>query len=281
MAAGYQVLDMVAQLGNDPSALEQYKQQQQLALDNMNVDRQKLATQQIALNQQIAVMQQQSAPDPQQQLAMAQQQQQLTIAQQQILGQIAAAEQQLATLALRPTPTLVTLDTIPTIHTTTLGASSAMVRSASAAPAASHMIGDGHDDVDLVSEDSLTVSPDKLKPYARSGARSSSGSRATRNAAGVVKPINGRSRSMTPARPQRLRPPLAPATIPRPIAVPATSGTLEDRVAAMEAQRATDHQVINALSDAILGIRVDARQLGAGFQALTQSGMELRLIDHI
>ena len=36
MSEGYQVLGMVAQLGNDPSALEQ-QQQQKLALDHMDM----------------------------------------------------------------------------------------------------------------------------------------------------------------------------------------------------------------------------------------------------
>ena len=54
------------------------------------------------------------------------------------------------------------------------------------------------------------------------------------------------------------------------------SDTAEARLAALEAQRANDHQVINALADAILGVRVDARQQGADFQALAQSGLELR-----
>ena len=272
---------MVAQLGNDPSALEHYKQQQQLALDSMNADQQKLATEQMALDQKILAVQQQAVPDPQPQLALAQQQQQIHAAQQQLATAaaearivVSAAEQQLAHLALRHTPTLVsTIPTIPTIPTA-VGASSAMVRSASAAAGRGH--DDGRDDVDLVSEDSLTVSPDKLKPYARSGARSASGSRATRKAAGVVKPISLRSRSMTPTRDQRLKPPLAPAKIQRPIAVPDTSGTLEGRVAAMEVQRAADHKVLNAMADAILGVRADAQQLNADFQALTQSGMELR-----
>ena len=137
MAAGYQVLDMVAQLGNDPRALEHYKQQQQLALDSMNADQQKLATEQMALDQKILAVQQQAVPDPQQQLALAQQQQQIHVAQNQLATAVSearivvsAAEQQLANLALRHTPTLVS--TIPTIHTA-IGASSAMLRSASAA----------------------------------------------------------------------------------------------------------------------------------------------------
>ena len=44
----------------------------------------------------------------------------------------------------------------------------------------------------------------------------------------------------------------------------------------MEAQRAQYHSVINALGDAILGVRMYARQQGAEFQALTQIGLELR-----
>ena len=51
MALGYQVLDMVAQLGsNDPSLVEE----QQLALAHMNMQQQQLAHQQAVLDQQLA-----------------------------------------------------------------------------------------------------------------------------------------------------------------------------------------------------------------------------------
>ena len=52
MSKLYQELSMVAQLGNDPSALEQQQQQYNSALAHMNMQQQQLAQRQVALDQQ-------------------------------------------------------------------------------------------------------------------------------------------------------------------------------------------------------------------------------------
>ena len=83
MSEGYQVLGMVAQLGNDPSALEQ-QQLEKLALDHMDMYHQQFSQQQTALaHQQLPLDKriteaQTSQCDPTQQLALEQEQQQLT-----------------------------------------------------------------------------------------------------------------------------------------------------------------------------------------------------------
>ena len=115
MSLGYQVLDMVAQLGNDPSLVEQ----QQLALAHMNMQQQQLAHQQAVLDQQLA-----ATADPQHQAALIQQKQQLAADQQ----KLATAQQQL-TAAQPQQPITTTLDTLDT----TLGSSSAMLIAGSSA----------------------------------------------------------------------------------------------------------------------------------------------------
>ena len=85
MSQGYQQLGMVAQLGNDPSALDE--QQQALALAHQQ------ATQQ---QQQLALAQQQAA----------QQQQQVALSQQQAAQQPPQQPQQLVTTLDQPTTQL-------------------------------------------------------------------------------------------------------------------------------------------------------------------------------
>ena len=152
MSQGYQQLDMVAQLGNDPSGLDE-QQKQALALA--------------------------------QQQQLAQPQQQATIMQQQ---------HNLEPPAQRPRLQ----------HNTQLGVVQAM--SQSPAPGASHRFESAHsqlgEDEELLSEDSLVVSPDAKQPRpARAGARSLSGSRTK----SVKKDTITKSRSGSTERPPRMQ----------------------------------------------------------------------------
>jgi ABC-type uncharacterized transport system permease subunit len=183
MSQGYQQLGMVAQLGNDPSALDE--QQQALALA------QQQATQQ---QQQLALAQQQ-----QQQLALAQAQQQQQTAQQ--------PPQQLVTTLDQPTTLTTQLGVSPSAMQSAVGyVRDASVQSFATAP----------EDEDLLSEDSLVVSPDHKRPArARAGARSLSGPRSKKKAT-ITGPLAGRPRSDSAARPPRLKPVAGTGLVPVP-----------------------------------------------------------------
>ena len=74
-----------------------------------------------------------------------------------------------------------------------------------------------------------------------------------------------------------MRPPgAASVAVVRPAAIQAVSGTADARLTALEGQRASDHQVMNALADAIVMVQAEVRHQGSAMQAITQSGLDLR-----
>ena len=170
MSKLYQELSMVAQLGNDPSALEQ-QQQYNSALAHMNVQQQQLAQQQVALEQQ----KQQCPADTQQQLALAQQQQQLTdtqqqlaLAQQQSQQGLNGVNQQLATLMQqRAEQERAAHERATNVGATNVGASnvsphsSAMARSRDPSVLGAETLSfNVAAEDDLLSDNSLTMSPE-------------------------------------------------------------------------------------------------------------------------
>ena len=135
---------------------------------------------------------------------------------------------------------------------------------------------------ELVSDDSLTVSPDmtlrqKLESRSRSGARSSSGTR-TRKGPSVVKPAFSRARSDTPStRPPRMRTTVTrPSPVARPILVPPAADTAEARIAALEMQRNIDHHFMNEVVNALVQVREEVAQQAVVIAEHTQSGVRLR-----
>ena len=261
---------MVAQLGNDPSLLEQ-QQQQHIALAHMNVQQQQLVQQQAALEQQ----KQQLAADPQQQLAVDQQQQQIAVSQHQLAvahqqsqQQLAAIQQQLIA-AEQSNTTVGASTTVGALDTTTLGAPLAH-SSAMAASRVSSVLGGMTADEDLPSEDSLTFSPEKsaghmvrtragMRPPMRTASPRTrkpavSKERGVAKARDASKPPSGRARSEP--KPMHMRPPLPTGgPMSRPLVVPPSADAPEARLAALEMQRDHDHRVMNELANALTSVR--------------------------
>ena len=224
------------------------------------------------LGNDLAVEEQQQLAAQQQQVAVA-----TSVEQQQLAAQqLAVQQQQLATQQPQLDTTLVR----PTLATT-LAHSSAMAHAGAASREASYATAT-EENVDMLSDNSLTVSPDaKRPPRSRAGARSLSnprGRKADGKKIGVTRPLMARARFDSPgARPPRMRPPApSPVDIPRPCVVHPLSNGVEARLTAMEMQRANDHATMNAVVDALMIVQADVGQPGTAFGALTQPGFELR-----
>ena len=246
MSESYQLLDMVAQLGNDPSIEEQ----QQLALAPAHAN--------LALAQQ------------QQQQLLASQQQQLAAEQQSRAEQSGAAAEQPVGAAVIP----LAMSLPPGI--------AARSQSRQSFTSAVSGMDDLSEDSLIVSPDkskraragNRSTSGPRVDPRSASGSKE----RTRKTSASVTRPLASRSRSGKPQeRPPRMHPPM-PSTAPvtRPRVVEPTDGTPEARLAALEEQRMHDHQVIHDLATAVMALQNQAVQQASGLQALTQSGLTLR-----
>ena len=246
---------MVAQLGNDLAV-----KQQQLPL----------AQQQLAAAGRIPTV------EEQQQIAAMQ----LEI--QQSMDQLAIVVQQQQQPST--TTTLVSHD----LASLALARSSAMAASHAREPSAQSWRSAVEDDDgdQVLSQDSLTVSPDKVRDILQHSRSPSTGR--SRSGPKATKKTIPRTRSSTPMRPPlgRVSPSrsgsvsgslaVGTASPTPPVIVRPASDTTEARLKALEDQRDHDHKYLLELANAIAYVRNDTVQQSEALQSLTQSGLNMR-----